>query len=291
MQISGRYSQHARRAMMQARLCAQHEQHNMVDTSHLLVGILRAEGCIGFRVLQDLGLNRRQVESSIRPLHRLRPAHMESNSLPMSRALRSTLTFAVEESQALGHHYIGTEHLLLGLARGGGGAAQTMLHGASISLDQIRRQVRRVIQEGATEIGLERAIRMARLSELSRRVLNRAALIADDMQQPNVDLAHLILALAQESRSPSGQVLIDCGLKPNQLMAEATWPHAATYALLEDILDEAVLYAERMGSHYTGTDHIVLVLAQNRHSARLLTRYGVDLRQLTREMHRIMRRD
>jgi ATP-dependent Clp protease ATP-binding subunit ClpA len=280
MTFSGRYSQHARRAMMQARQCAQYERHSMVDTSHLLVGIMRAEGCLGQRVLLELGMDCQDIERRIVMLHRPQ-ARADTTAPPMSRALRTTLAFAVEESGSLGHHYIGTEHLLLGLARGGGGAAEQLLHSASVSLDQIRRQIRRVLQKGETEIGLERALRMARLSELSRRVLSRAALIAEDMHQPTVDLMHLILALTQETRSPAGRLLKQCGLDEARMISDTAWPRRANDNLLEEVLDEAVLLAERMGSHYTGTDHIILVLAVNRHGMRLLVQYGVDIPLLT----------
>jgi ATP-dependent Clp protease ATP-binding subunit ClpA len=289
MKMGGRYSQHARRAMMQARLFAREKEHSILDTSHLLVGILRAEGSLGYRVLQDLNMDLTTAELRTATLHKQH--HEPSDTVMMSQALRTTLTFAVEESQALGHHYIGTEHLLLGLARGGGGAAQPLLHTYAISLDQLRRQVRRVLQAGETEIGLERDKRMARLSELSRRVLNRALLIAEEMEQPDVDLMHLVLALADERRSPSGRVLRQCGLDAERLRIATADLRPSNSEALEEVLDEAVLSAERLGSHYTGTDHIVLTLAHDRRGGRLLGQYGVDLLQLMEEMENLMRRE
>ncbi len=288
MKISGRYSQHARRAMMQARLFAHEKGHSMVDTSHLLVGILRTEGSIGYRVLTALNMDLTTAELRTATLHKQR--HETSSDVLTSLALRNTLTFAVEESQALGHHYIGTEHLLLGLARGGGGSAQPLLHTYTISLDQLRRQVRRLLLSGETEIGLEHDKRMARLSELSRRVLSRASLIAGDMEHPEIDLMHLILALADEQRSPAGRILRQCGLDTERLRAEAAQPRPFNSEAMEDVLDEAVLAAERLGNHYTGTDHLVLTLAHDRRGGRLLGQYGVDLLQLMDEMDNLMRR-
>lgn len=290
MTTSGRYSQHARRAMMYARLLARDGRHSAVDTSHLLVGILRTEGSLGHRVLTDLNMDPLAAERQVAALHPQRDEAPNTTQIPMSQALRATLALAVEESQLLGHHYIGTEHLLLGLARGGGGAAQALLHEHAISLDQLRRQVRRVMQAGQTEIGLERAVRMARLSELSRRVLNRAALIAQEMDHAQVDLMHLVLALAREGRSPAGQALRACGLDEEEL-ARATLRRRRLRAVgeLEDVLDEAVLYAERSGSHYTGTDHIVVTLATDWRGARLLSMYGVDVRQLRERAEGLMR--
>ena len=280
MEISGRFSQHARRAMLEAHQCAVDQHHIVVDTSHLLVGILHAEGSIGQRVLLELNLTPASLNGQLATLHpRRASARLDQ---PMTDALRATLRFAVEESRLLGGRYIGTEHLLLGLARGGGGQARQLLYNATISLDQIRRQVRRVLQAGETEIGLEKAVRLARLSELTRRVLSRATLIADDLDQSPVDLLHLLLALAQEARSPASQSLHACGLNVTALETAARQQRLANTNSLEEVLDEAVFYAERTGCHYTGTDHLILTLTQHHQGAALLAHFEVDVPRLHR---------
>ncbi|MBN1965778.1 MAG: hypothetical protein JW910_14095 [Anaerolineae bacterium] len=285
MQISGRYSLHARRAMTQARLFAQDQAHGTLDTSHLLVGTLRTPGSIGHRVLTDLNMTLTEAETLAVALYAPQDTPHAPDPIPASAALRSTLTYAVEESTLLGHHYVGTEHLLLGLARGGGGAAQPLLREFAISLDQLRRQVRRMLQAGETEIGIEQALRLARLSELSRRVISAASLNAQALGHPQPGLMHLILALVQEHRSPSGRVLRRCGLDERKLEAALARrpttrgiPEAA--GALEEVLDDAVRYAEHQGDHYTGTDHIVATLAHDRRGARLLATYGVDVERL-----------
>jgi len=286
MEITGHYSHHARRAMLQARACARQQRHALLDTGHLLVGILRAEGSLGQRVLRELALNPEDAE------HRLAKQHPHARQLPadlpFSDALQDTLRFAAEESHLLGHHYIGTEHLLLGLVRSGGGSARPILHASAISLDQIRRQVRRVWQEGQTEIGLEKGLRLARLSELSRRVLSRANMIADDYDQHPVDLMHLLLALAQEKRSPGALTLPRCGLNQTALQDALRRPHLSTATHLEEVLDEAVFYAEQMGSHYTGTDHIIMALARHERGMWLLLKFRVDVERLQREVTQLL---
>ncbi len=289
MQGTGRYSQYARRAMMQARQCAQEQQHAAVDTSHLLVGLLRAEGCFAQRALTGLGLQRSSAEHAVALLH-LRRYQSAIDPIPMTGALRAALTFAVEEAQAFDHAYVGTEHLLLGLARAGSGAAQDILQASEIDCETIRHEVRRLVEEGETEIALERAQRAARLSELSRRVISRASLIAAETQQPEATLLHLVMALVQEKRSPAGQILRDCGLDEDQIAWDAVIGIVPSSPDdLETVLDDAVFAAERLGDHYTGTDHIVLVLGQNRHGARLLRRYGVDTDALQRRIRAILR--
>ena len=278
MTISNRYSQHARRALMQARLLARERNHAEVDTSHLVVGILRAEGSIGYRVLRDLKLDPVVALRQLDTLHKSL-VHPPTANLT-SQALRDTLGLAIKESASLGHHYIGTEHLLLGLARGYQGQAAALLSAAAISPDLLRRQVRRVLSTGSTEIGLERARRLARLSELSRRVLNRASQIAGERHYPQADLTHLLMALSQEKRSQMSRVLGECGLDTRQLDGLAGRRHASVTHITERVLDEAVLVAERLGSHYTGTDHILLALARDRRGAALLRHCGVDIERM-----------
>lgn len=289
MQASVRYSQYARRAMMQARTVAQNQYHAAVDTSHLLVGILRAEGCIGQRVLQELGLNRESAEHALALLHLHRYRDVLAG-IPMSSALRAALSFAVEESQALTQSYIGTEHLLLGVARCTSGAAQEILQASEISCEDLRLYVQEVVDSGESEIGIERALRVARLSELSRRVISRANLLAEDMHQEQATLLHLVMALAQEARSPAGQLLHRCGLDEDQLAWDTvTSAVSSSPEEMEELLDDAVFAAERVGSHYTGTDHIVLALGQSRHGKRVLTRYGVDAKRLQSEIRALLR--
>ena len=289
MQGTGRYSQFARRAMMGARQCAYEQQHAALDTSHLLVGMLRAEGCVGQRVLHDLGLHGDTAEHAVALLH-LRRYENALDPIPMTGALRAALTFAVEESQTLRHGYIGTEHLLLGISRTGNGAAQDILVASEISLEEIRWWVQRIVEAGQTEIGLERALRTARPSELTRRVLSRAALLTAEMQQTETTLLHFVMALTQELRSPAGRLLRSAGLDDDQLAWDTVIRSVPSSADdLEEVLDDAVFAAERLGDHYTGTDHILLVLTENRHGVRLLQRYGVDVDALQTQARAALR--
>jgi ATP-dependent Clp protease ATP-binding subunit ClpA len=268
--------------MIQARQCARDRQHTTVDTSHLLVGMLRVEGCLGQRVLSGLGLTRDAAENALALLH-LRRYYDSADPIPTSGPLRAALTFAVEEAQALGHSYIGTEHLLLGLARSGSGAAQDILEANDLTADQLRREVMKILQEGETEIALERALRTARLSAILQAVISRAAVIAAEMNQTEPTLLHVLMALAQDTRSLAGQLLRACGLDEDRLAWDAaTGVSDAGSGALEDVLDDAVLAAEQLGDSHVGTDHIVHVLARGRLGARTLARYGVDLALLQR---------
>ena len=288
MTLNNRYSQHARRSLTQARLLAQDYQHESVDTDHLLVGILRERGSLGSQVLTDLAIDARRAELEVRVLHAVGdPLVM---TLELTPALGRVMALSVEEARWFGHHYIGTEHLLLALARSRAGGVADLLRALTISPDQIRRRVRLLLNDGVTELSIETAKRVARLSELSRRVLNAASQLADQQQDQPAGLDHLLLVLAREQRSVVSRILRDCGLDEIALAgALGQLPLASNLtseALLEDVIDHAVDRADQLGTHYTGTDHILLALAQNPQGAKLLQRYGVSLDRLLTAIYR-----
>ncbi len=289
MVLNDRYSQHARRALSRARLLAQDYQHGAVDTDHLLVGILRERGSLGAQVLLGLEVDSFRAEMEVRLLH----GRGTNTALDLTEALHQVLSLSAEESRWFGHHYIGTEHLLLALARSREGGAPALMRVLLITPDQIRRRVRRLLQDGMTELSLEAAKRTARLSELSRRVLNAAEQLAAQQDNQLTGLDHLLLVLAGEKRSPVSRILRDSGLDRETLQAQLGHFSAEEplnpQDLLEDVIDHAVDRADQLGTHYTGTDHILLALAENPYGARLLQQAGVNREQLITAIYRDLR--
>jgi ATP-dependent Clp protease ATP-binding subunit ClpA len=282
MTTNSRYSQHARRALNHARALAKEHAHAFVDSTHLLIGILGEEGSIGCNILQDLQMDARRTERAFSQLHK--PSQKMSGTPTLTEPLHEALLLAGDESRWLGQHYVGTEHMLLGLARSNEESLLALLHLLEISPEQIRRRVRRLLQEGITEISIEQAKRVARLSELSRRVLNGAEQIAEKMGHKHVGLAHLVLVLARERRSISSKMLRESGLDDIALEADLTKARPAMGGMLDDVIDRAVDRAESFGSHYTGTDHLLLTLASDPRGARLLRKYGAEPLQIAQQM-------
>jgi ATP-dependent Clp protease ATP-binding subunit ClpA len=286
------YSQHARRTLSRARMLAREHSHPYVDSTHVLLGILHEEGSIGCNILHDLQMDVRHTERAFQQCHggSLSNSASKGNaaSLPLTAALQEALTLAGNESRWLGQHYVGTEHLLLGLARSNEEPLLVLLHSLDISPEQIRRRVRRLLQEGITEISIEQAKRVARLSELSRRVLNGAEQIAEQMGHREVGLAHLVLVLAHERRSICARLLREAHLDDKSLEADLVKPRPATGGMLDDVIDRAVDRAESFGSHYTGTDHLLLTIAADPRGSRLLRKYGADSHYLVETLRKYL---
>ncbi len=141
-----RFTQRARRVLSLAQEEAERLQHNYIGTEHLLLGLMREEGGVAGRVLRDLGLEQRRVEELVERLTRA-TTRTPSSQLDLSPGTKRVLELAVDEARRMGHHYIGTEHLLLGLVRQSEGVAIDVLKRLGVSPEEVRRQTRRVLQE------------------------------------------------------------------------------------------------------------------------------------------------
>ena len=140
-----RFTQRARRVLSLAHQEAERMRHNYIGTEHLLLGLIREEGGVAGRVLRELGLDAERVQEIVERL--TGPGQYRGGKLDLSPGTQQVLEYAVEEARRMGHHYIGTEHLLLGLVRYGEGIALDVLRKLGVTPEQIRRQTRRVLQE------------------------------------------------------------------------------------------------------------------------------------------------
>ena len=110
-----RFTQRARRVLSLAHQEAERMRHNYIGTEHLLLGLIREEGGVAGRVLRELGLDANRVQEIVERL--TGPGQHRGAKLDLSPGTQQVLEYAVEEARRMGHHYIGTEHLLLGLVR------------------------------------------------------------------------------------------------------------------------------------------------------------------------------
>jgi len=145
-----RFTQRGRRVLSLAQEEAERLRHNYIGTEHLLLGMMREEGGIAGRVLRDLGLEQAKVEELVEELTRA-TARTTATTAELSPGTKRILELAVDEARRMGHHYIGTEHLLLGLVRQSEGVAIDVLNRLGIRPEEVRRQVRRVLQESPVQ--------------------------------------------------------------------------------------------------------------------------------------------
>jgi len=143
-----RFTKRARQSLAMAQEEAQRMNHGYVGTEHLLLGLLREEEGIASRVLVDLGLSVSQVRRAVERLAGRGDRVM--TSLELAEQTKQIIETAVEEARRLGHHYIGTEHLLLAIAQGQDTIASAVLQSLNINREIVRRRVLSLMRQDTT---------------------------------------------------------------------------------------------------------------------------------------------
>ncbi|MDP1624148.1 MAG: Clp protease N-terminal domain-containing protein, partial [bacterium] len=143
-----RFTQRARRVLSLAHQEAERARQNSIGTEHLLLGLMDEEGGVAGRVLRELGMTPDRVREVVARVSAT-PTTFDPDRIELAAETQQVLEFAVEEARRLGHHYIGTEHILLGLVRVES-VAMEVLRRLGVTPDQIRRQTRRVLNESAS---------------------------------------------------------------------------------------------------------------------------------------------
>src|SRR5689334_11402452 len=121
--------------------------HPYIGTEHILLGLIKEGEGVAARVLEDLGVKLTQARHAVEFIVGMGEGPVRQDQDLTARA-KKVIAYAVDEAKRLNHHYIGTEHLLLGLVRNGEGVATGVLDIMGVSLEQVRTQVMRVLRQG-----------------------------------------------------------------------------------------------------------------------------------------------
>ncbi len=123
-------------------------RHNYIGTEHILLGLLREEEGLAARVLVNLGITAEQVRAEV-VLIVGSGEEVTSGQIPFTPRAKKVLELALREALSLGHDYIGTEHILLGLVRENDGVAVRILLDFDADSETIRRKVASMLSAGA----------------------------------------------------------------------------------------------------------------------------------------------
>jgi Clp amino terminal domain, pathogenicity island component len=145
-----RFTDRARRVVVHAQEEARRLNHNYIGTEHILLGLLREGEGIAAKALESLGISldavRQQVEEIIGQGQQAPSGH-----IPFTPRAKKVLELALRESLQLGHNYIGTEHILLGLIREGDGVAAQVLVRLGADLNRVRQQTIQLLHGHSAE--------------------------------------------------------------------------------------------------------------------------------------------
>jgi hypothetical protein len=135
-----RFTDRARRVLVLAQEEARLLNHNFIGTEHVLLGLIHEREGIAAQALRELDVRLPAVRDKVGETIGL-AGTPPSGSPPFTPRAKKVLELSLRESMQLGHNYIGTEHLLLGIVREGQGVAAQVLVAMGVSLDRVRQQV------------------------------------------------------------------------------------------------------------------------------------------------------
>ena len=136
-----RFTERARKVIILAKEEARRFNHDYIGTEHILLGLIREGEGVAAAVLQKLEVSLENIRLEIEKLVQPGPATQIIGDIPFTPRAKKALELAAEEARSLGHNYIGTEHLLLGLIREGEGIASQVLLNLGMDLNSVRNEV------------------------------------------------------------------------------------------------------------------------------------------------------
>jgi ATP-dependent Clp protease ATP-binding subunit ClpC len=148
-----RFTEKAIKVVMLAQEEARRLGHNFVGTEQLLLGLVGEGTGIAAKVLKSMGVNLKEARVEVEKIIG-RGSGFVAVEIPFTPRAKRVLELSLEEARQLGHSYIGTEHLLLGLLREGEGVAARVLEGLGVDLGKIRTQVVRMVGESQEAVGV-----------------------------------------------------------------------------------------------------------------------------------------
>jgi ATP-dependent Clp protease ATP-binding subunit ClpA len=300
------FTERARKVLSLSQEEAQRFNHNYIGTEHLLLGLVREGDGVAAKVLDKLGVELEKARNAVEFIIG-RGDRMVVGEVGLTPRAKKVIELAVDEARRLNHHYIGTEHILLGLVREGDGIAAGALESLGVNLEKVRRATIEVLSQGgpgspsrAAEASYSSQPRarpdFGRFTERSRGIIKAAITEARERGQSEVGTGHMLLALTQADDDIAAQALQQSGVSLDAAQREvertlgprmpadaqpatgATGLDAHTLRMIALAADEA----QQMGDVYVGTEHLLLGLIREGAGlgAQVLLTLGANLNQL-----------
>jgi ATP-dependent Clp protease ATP-binding subunit ClpA len=152
-----RFTERAKKVLTLAQEEAERSHHSYIGTEHLLLGLLRQREGLAAKVLNNLGVEISKVRQTIESVLGRNERIIIKQIIPTSR-VKKVIEISFEEARRMGHNFVGTEHLLLGLLIEGEGIAAHVLEDLGVTIEAARREIERLLADGAEEETRERRI-------------------------------------------------------------------------------------------------------------------------------------
>ncbi len=180
-----KFTERAKKVLVYAQDEATRFNHNYIGTEHLLLGLVREGEGIAAQVLTNLGVELNKVRSAVEFIIG-RGERMVVGEISLTPRAKRVIELSIEEARRLGHNYIGTEHLLLGLVREGEGIAAGVLESLGVNLEKVRAQVVQVVSQGQGERSSEAPKRSTKTPVVDQMGIDLTAAARADKLDPVV---------------------------------------------------------------------------------------------------------
>ena len=147
----GRFTERAQKVLALSQEEAVRLGHNNIGTEHILLGLIREGEGIAAKALQSLGLEVAKIQEEVEKLIGVGKQPMQS--IHYTPRAKKVVELSQDEARKLGHSYVGTEHILLGLIREGEGVAARVLNNLGVSLNKARQQVLQLLGSNESQAG------------------------------------------------------------------------------------------------------------------------------------------
>jgi len=267
-----KFTERARRVLSLAQEEAQRFQHNYIGTEHLLLGLVRESEGVAAKVLGNLGVEPYRVRNAVEFIIG-RGDRIVLGEIGLTPRAKKVIELAVDEARRLNHHYIGTEHLLLGLVREGEGIAAGVLESLGVNLEKVRTQTIQVLsQSGAAQTMETATISTPSQTEAVKKVLGLAQEESQLLQHDYLGTEHILLGLVREGDGVAAKVLSKLGVELEKVRSTVesivkrgehtgAGERVLTRRAME-VMAQATNEARRLKHDYVGTEHILLGLVR-----------------------------
>lgn len=153
-----RFTERARKVIILAKEEARRFNHDYIGTEHILLGLIREGEGVAAAVLEKMGLDLETIRLEVEKVVQPGPSTQILGDIPFTPRAKKALELAAEEARALGHNYIGTEHILLGIIREGESVASQVLLNLGLDLDRVRTEVMTVLGAATPGFGQQQAV-------------------------------------------------------------------------------------------------------------------------------------
>jgi ATP-dependent Clp protease ATP-binding subunit ClpC len=208
--VFDRFTDVARHIIVWAQEEARLLRHNYIGTEHLLLGLTHDEHGVATEALESFGVSTLTVRASVEELIGVGGSE-PSGHVPFTPRAKKVMELSLREALLLGHNYIGSEHLLLGLVREGEGVAAQVLMRHGADLESVRQRIVEILGTRDPESGTwpQRVPSRSGIAGIFEPALHEARRLGDEW----VGAEHVVLAALESEDSLAGKVLRSFGLE------------------------------------------------------------------------------